>query len=331
MAIVVSAIGASHSPMLPTNPRLWLERADQDRHNPMLYDHNGRHTTYDHLEAEAGARYAPELEMALWERRFAACGAALDQLAADVAAIGPEIAIVVGDDQGEAFDRNSEPAIAVFWGDRWRTMVLDQNAPGREPGEFYELAAKGYAMDDVYEFDGHRELGLDIVHSLVEQAFDVMSVGEVPDRRGFGHAFGFIIRRVLRELSIPVVPVFLNTYYPPNQPTPARCYDFGQALGRAVTRSSLDAKVLLVASGGLSHFVIDEELDMRLLDAIEADDAATLRSIPADRLQAGSSEIRNWIAVAGAMAGRGLAFRQYVPCYRTGAGTGCAMGFVRWA
>jgi hypothetical protein len=88
--------------------------------------------------------------------------------------------------------------------------------------------------------------------------------------------------------------------------------------------------VLLVASGGLSHFVVDEELDQQLLDAIAGDDAAVLRAIPAERLQAGSSEIRNWIAVAGAMAGRELAYREYVPCYRTAAGTGCAMGFVRW-
>ena len=330
MATVVSAIGCSHSPMLPTNPRLWLERADQDRNNPMLYDHSGQHVTFDELEAAAGDRYAQELDFALWERRYAECEQALDRLAHDVAAIGPEVAIVIGDDQGEAFERSSEPAVAVFWGDRWRTMILDQNAPGREPGEFYELAARGYAMDEVFEFDGHRDLGLDVITSLVREGFDVMSVASVPEGRGFGHAFGFIIRRVLRDLQIPVVPVFLNTYYPPNQPTPARCYDFGEALGRAISASALETKVLLVASGGLSHFVLDEGLDTDLLDAIAASDRETLRSIPPELLQAGSSEIRNWIAVAGAMAGRGLVYREYVPCYRTIAGTGCGMGFVRW-
>ena len=331
MATIVSAIGCSHSPMLPTNPRLWLERADQDRNNPMLYDHNGRHVTFDELEAASGNRFARELDFALWEERYAACERALDRLAEDVAAIRPEVAIVIGDDQGEAFERSSEPAVAVFWGDRWRTMILDQNAPGREPGEFYELAAQGYAMDEVYEFDGHRDLGRDVIASLVREGFDVTSVAAVPDGRGFGHAFGFIVRRVLRDLHIPVVPVFLNTYYPPNQPTPARCYDFGEALGRAISASTLDAKVLLVASGGLSHFVVDEQLDTELLDAIAASDTATLRAIPPERLQAGSSEIRNWIAVAGAMAGHKLVYREYVPCYRTIAGTGCAMGFARWA
>jgi hypothetical protein len=63
LARVVSAIGTSHSPMLPTSPRLWLERADQDRNNPMLYDDHGRHTTYDQLAAVAGDRYAADLDL----------------------------------------------------------------------------------------------------------------------------------------------------------------------------------------------------------------------------------------------------------------------------
>ena len=33
---------------------------------------------------------------------------------------------------------------------------------------------------------------------------------------------------------VPVVPLFLNTYYPPNQPSPARCYALGQAIRQAV-------------------------------------------------------------------------------------------------
>jgi hypothetical protein len=32
------------------------------------------------------------------------------------------------------------------------------------------------------------------------------------------------------EPAVPVVPVFINTYYPPNQPSPARCYQLGQAV-----------------------------------------------------------------------------------------------------
>jgi len=48
--------------------------------------------------------------------------------------------------------------------------------------------------------------------------------------------------------------------------------------------------------------------------------------------QAGTSEIKNWVPVAGAMAHLGYEPNviDYVPCYRSMAGTGNAMGFVYW-
>jgi hypothetical protein len=331
VATIVGAIGTSHSPMLPTNPRLWLERAGQDRTNPMLYDYDGNPVTYDALDVITGGRFAESAELSVWEQRYDECERALDELAQQVAALAPDIVVIVGDDQGEVFERSSEPAIAIYWGEQWQTMILDQNAPGREPGEFYQLAAEGYAMDEVYDFVGHGGLGRHLVTATVEAGFDVMSVGEVPKGRGLGHAFGFVIRRLLKNDTLPVVPVFLNTYYPPNQPTPARCYDFGVALARAIESAPIDARVVIAASGGLSHFVVDEALDRRVLEAFNAHDSATLRAIPAKVLNAGSSEIRNWITVAGAMEGRPVASSTYVPIYRTPAGTGMGMGFVRWS
>jgi hypothetical protein len=88
----------------------------------------------------------------------------------------------------------------------------------------------------------------------------------------------------------------------------------------------------VVASGGLSHFVVDEELDRRFLTALVDDDAAHLRVLPADLLRSGTSEMRNWIVVGAAVAGSGLRARvlDYLPCYRSEAGTGCGMGFVAW-
>jgi 3-O-methylgallate 3,4-dioxygenase len=49
-------------------------------------------------------------------------------------------------------------------------------------------------------------------------------------------------------------------------------------------------------------------------------------------LQSGSSEMKNWIALAGAMAGTGFGVNveAYVPCYRSEAGTGTANAFVCW-
>jgi seryl-tRNA synthetase len=46
----------------------------------------------------------------------------------------------------------------------------------------------------------------------------------------------------------------------------------------------------------------------------------------------GNSEIKNWITLAGVMADADLPMDllDYVPCYRTEAGTGCGMAFARW-
>jgi 3-O-methylgallate 3,4-dioxygenase len=130
---------------------------------------------------------------------------------------------------------------------------------------------------------------------------------------------------------IPIVPVFLNTYYPPNQPTPRRCYRLGQAIRAAVEAFPQDLRVGVLASGGLSHFVIDEALDRALLRAMEQKDAQMLCSVDPALLNSGSSEIRNWICTAGAVEHLNVAWTQYLPCYRTAAGTGTGVGFIEWS
>ena len=48
--------------------------------------------------------------------------------------------------------------------------------------------------------------------------------------RPFGHAWSFVHQRLMGDRVVPIVPVLLNTYYPPNQPTPRRCYQLGRAI-----------------------------------------------------------------------------------------------------
>ena len=40
-----------------------------------------------------------------------------------------------------------------------------------------------------------------------------------------------------------------------------RCHAFGKSLAAAIGEWNSDARVAVVASGGLSHFVVDEEFD----------------------------------------------------------------------
>jgi 3-O-methylgallate 3,4-dioxygenase len=93
------------------------------------------------------------------------------------------------------------------------------------------------------------------------------------------------------------------------------------------------ARVGVLASGGLSHchFLVDEEFDRAILAALARKDCGFLQNLPRNKLHAGSSEILNWVAVAGAAEAIDLNWSDYVPGYRTPAGTGTGMSFATWA
>jgi 3-O-methylgallate 3,4-dioxygenase len=90
--------------------------------------------------------------------------------------------------------------------------------------------------------------------------------------------------------------------------------------------------VAVIASGGLTHWVLDEEFDHQVLEAFKRGDEEKLSRIPEGIFQAGTSEIKNWITVAGILAETPLKMNivDYVPCYRSEAGTGNAMAFAYW-
>ena len=72
-----------------------------------------------------------------------------------------------------------------------------------------------------------------------------------------------------------------------------------------------------LASGGLSHFLVDEDFDRAILKACADKDAKFLQTLPRNKLNAGSSEILNWVALAGAVEHLDLNWFEYVPGYRT--------------
>ena len=169
-----------------------------------------------------------------------------------------------------------------------------------------------------------------LIRSFMDAGFDVATSNELNEEVGLGHAFTFLYRYMTPEGDVPVVPLAVNTFFTPNQPTPKRCYAFGEALREAIESWDSDKRVAVMASGGLSHTIIDEEIDQMTLDGLQGKDAAALASLPVDQLTRGTSEIRNWVALAGAVEPMGMTLVDYQPCYRTPAGTGCAMGFAYW-
>jgi hypothetical protein len=239
----------------------------------------------------------------------------------------PDILVVVGDDQRELFLDDIMPAVSIFWGGS-----LEDRPPGPESyPPTMSSAYPYYHADHADTYQTEPGLGLHLVRHLVESGFDIAQFTEQPADRTLGHAFTFVYRRLLEGLPrLPLVPVFLNTYYPPNQPTPARCVQLGEELRAAVDSWPEDKRVALIASGGLTHPIIDEKLDRRLLKALECHDRDDLTRLPSDALAEGTSEIRNWITVGAALDDARGRTIDYIPAYRSHAGSGCGMGFFTW-
>jgi 3-O-methylgallate 3,4-dioxygenase len=137
-------------------------------------------------------------------------------------------------------------------------------------------------------------------------------------------------RRIMQKKMVPILPVTINTYFPPNQPTAARCYAFGKALRRAIESWDATKRVAVVASGGLSHFVVDEELDRSILKAMSEHDEKVIGSYGEPLFQSGSSEIKNWISAAAALDHLNMELLNYAPAYRSAAGTGVGLTFAQW-
>jgi OH-DDVA oxygenase/3-O-methylgallate 3,4-dioxygenase len=93
-----------------------------------------------------------------------------------------------------------------------------------------------------------------------------------------------------------------------------------------------DVRVAVFGSGGMTHFVINEDFDRALFQAIQGRDTAFMKAVDPGLMKDGTSELLNWISAAGCLFNTKLSGEiiDYVPCYRTEAGTGTAQGFVVW-
>ena len=334
MAEIVLGIGTSHTPMLNLGPEDWPRFLELDRVRPH-YHKDGRPATYEDLLAIADPAIAAEITPERFATRHAAAMAALARLADTVRRAELDAAIVVGDDQHEIYHGDHISSVLIYHGATIPNLPRRSRKPNadfsRRPEWSQRATARYYEPEVARDYPVDAALARHVVAALTDAEFDVAVADTLPDGEGEGHAFGFVHRRLMADAVVPIVPVFLNTYYPPNQPTPRRCYRLGQAIRRAVEAYPKQARIGVIASGGLSHFTVDEALDRAIIAALRAKDGAALESLPREKLEAGSSEIRNWICAAGALEGLALQWVEYQPGYRTPAGTGTAMCFAAWS
>lgn len=205
--------------------------------------------------------------------------------------VGPDVAIIFYNDHGLNFALDNMPTFAVG------------------AAHDYRNADEGWGEPEPRSFRGAPDLSWHLIHSLIEDEFDIATCQEML----FDHA-GITALDLLYPAHgnppIATIPIVINAVQPP-LPKPSRVYAFGQAIGRAITSFGGGAKVLIVGSGGLSHELgqfgkINQAFDRLTLDKIVSDPDYLLRHSNdeiVDLAGAQGLELMTWLAMRGAVSG----------------------------
>lgn len=174
--------------------------------------------------------------------------------------------------------------------------------------ESMPVADEGAGARDLPPVPGDTALARHLATSLVNDEFDLTVCEEMVLDHG--------VMSVLPLLASPpwpqkVVPINVNVLREP-LPTPRRCWRIGQAVGRAIQGCAGDARVAVVATGGLSHQLhgpdfgfVNPEWDNRFMDLLEERPEVLAEASHEDYMLRGgaeSVEMMVWLAMRGALA-----------------------------
>ena len=221
MARVVAAFGSSHSPALNSPAEDMPSHARRDEQYQRHLDREGNRVTYEELVRSAPEGIEKEISKERIAERVALCERHIDRLAKEIAEARLDALVIVGDDQKEQYFEDNLPAFLVYCGASIANAPLDLPA---EAPEYWKRARSQYHEPEApREYPVAAGLARHLIEALIEREFDIAYGDRLPRPRGEGHAFGFVHRRLIAERIVPVVPLVVNTYYPPNQPRPGRC------------------------------------------------------------------------------------------------------------
>lgn len=235
----------------------------------------------------------------------------------------PDALVVIGDDQNENFSTQNVPQFAIY------------------TGEESELVDR--FMNECRTYPCDAGTARTFLEGLVEAGFDVSICENFPDNRLISHAHAEPLMRILLpEADIPIVPVYVNAIHWP-APTPARCYAFGEAVANIIRTRLQDKRIAVYASGGLSHFTagypwrvyrgqfgygaISEDFDRQIIQWMTDGRVEEIKKLTSnDLLDHGNIEFRCWIAAIGMVGTVPAEMLAYEPLYRALTG----MGVAKW-
>ena len=177
-------------------------------------------------------------------------------------------------------------------------------------GESYAVADEGGGPRALPPVRGHAGLSHHIAAGLVADEFDLSYFQD----RALDHGcFSPLSMLWPHEPAWPgaIVPLQVGVLQFPI-PSAKRCYRLGQSLRRAIESYHEDLKVVLVATGGLSHQVHGERCgfnntswDLQFLELIEKDPVRLTEMTHADYAELGGlegAEVIMWLVMRGALS-----------------------------
>ena len=244
--------------------------------------------------------------------------AGFHELRRRLAATRPDLIVMFVNDHLQNFAYNNLPAFCVGLADAYdapsaggaRLMRL---APRKIPGApDWSMALLEQAL----------AAGIDFAYSYEIESWDELSVP---------------LHFLTPEGGVPIAPVYTNCGAPP-LPTPRRCHEVGAFVGDFVRSRPATERIALVATGGVSHWVgtpetgrINPDWDHRVLDHVARADIEPLLDWSWAEIERdggnGGQEIRNWLALLGAVPGWKGEVLAYEPVAEWI--TGCATVWVR--
>jgi len=109
-----------------------------------------------------------------------------------------------------------------------------------------------------YNIPVQQDLAKHILNTGLENNIDFAFTMKMKVDHGHTQAVYFLNSK----LAIPVVPIAVNTAAPP-LPTMDRCFQVGEVLRQSIESWDSDKKVVVIASGGLSHWVPIPKIDSK--------------------------------------------------------------------
>ena len=226
--------------------------------------------------------------------------------------VKPDLAVVIYNDHGLNFFLDKLPTFSV----------------GAAPE--YHHADEGWGIPVIAPFQGDPEFSWHLINSLVADEFDIATCQEMLVDHGFTVPMSLFWPEY-DKYPVRTIPICVNTVQHP-LPTPARCFKFGQAIGRAIESYPKDLKVVVIGTGGMSHQLdgeragfINKEFDMLCMEKI-VDDPESLTRYSIHELVrlagAQGAEFILWLAMRGALGGKvkKIYSNYHIPISNTAAG-----------